>query len=198
MTIVEETTSPRRQEKGRCRRTRSIGRKGAGDPAFTVEAQHDFGCRLTGADAYGQRIWPVCAPTQFGIVQDSVRRPGELRKVSHELAALECGRAIGAHYGKEPEHTHIELSSAFRQSIARGYHASRASSRPPVELASDRRDCLLRAERHPTRVADLAHPAALLELNHSADLARISAQAQSQVINGGKQSLLQSMIVFKN
>ena len=78
--IVRKPTSPRRWEERRFSGTRSIGRKGASDPPLAVQVEGDVDGGFARASADNQPAWPVLAPTQFGIVQDGVWRPRELRK----------------------------------------------------------------------------------------------------------------------
>ncbi len=87
-------------------------------------------------------------------------------------AGVRSARTIGT----DSERPHVKPSLALNQSVARSYPTRRACSRPPVERAVDRRDCLLRAKRHPARVADLAQPADLSEPYGPGAEARIGAQ----------------------
>jgi hypothetical protein len=95
------------------------GRSGAKAPTIRpFQAQRNFGRGLAGAGAYGQLVWSVFAPTQLGIEQDGVRRPGEFRQVSHQLTAHKRRRVFGTGNRKDSERQHVKAPLAVLQRIA--------------------------------------------------------------------------------
>ena len=60
------------------------------------------------AGAHGQPVGTVFTPSQRGVEENSVGRPGKFGKVSHQFAAHQRRRALGAGDRDDPERHDIQ------------------------------------------------------------------------------------------